>query len=49
MVSKGLTGAVALLTALAGAGAFAPGASFIPRNVASVNTDVTSSSEVCDN
>lgn len=45
MVSKGLTGAVALLTALAGAGAFAPGASFIPRNVASVNTDVTSSSE----
>jgi len=45
MVSKGLTGAVALLTALAGAGAFAPGASFIPRNVASVNTDVTSSSK----
>jgi len=37
MVTKGLTGAVALFTALASVGAFAPGASFIPRAVSNAN------------
>jgi len=40
MVSKGLTGAVALLTALASAGAFAPGASFVSRGITSANRNV---------
>jgi len=45
MVSKGLTGAVAFLAALASAGAFAPGASFVTRNVARVNNEETKSAK----
>merc|ERR1719469_1131974 len=45
MVSKGLTGAVALLTALASAGAFAPGAPFVSRGMTSVGRDVECSKD----
>jgi len=47
MVTKGITGAVALLTALATAGAFAPGASFVPRAVSNVNVAECSKDASC--